>query len=393
MDQQRKTIQELTSALDGKLTQLSAVYRDFGELILSDALDPVAPAGIVSDDVLNQYKTLMAARETATASVLAIKESVQRQQELLGFRKALEQTLSGEAVTYSTLLSALGTALFSSLESEGNETLSKAFDQVRSSQKQLAELEKTAASIDASLRNGNLFTKLHGAVKLNGLKNTIKIQQEQIEALMGDAADRLVTSGELKTAVDAGFTGVEVADLFQQVTAARNQIGEGRRRGDDVAKELQRLREVLAREGALDNPGRRLDELRQHIHDTDRRIESVSSHAARDYADRFLSDDGQKLADSTSGSPWSDRLDMVASTRSDISRTRKKIESLETAISIETIARAIAAMELSIAENRRKIEALQVANTDLERRIAQSRDEKQELTAHKEKLDNLLSSS
>lgn len=393
MDQQRKTIQELTSALDGKLTQLSAVYRDFGELILSDALDPVAPAGIVSDDVLNQYKTLMAARETATASVLTIKESVQRQQELLGFRKALEQTLSGEAVTYSTLLSALGTALFSSLESEGNETLSKAFDQVRSAQKQLAELEKTASSIDASLRNGNLFTKLHGAVKLNGLKNTIKIQQEQIEALMGDAADRLVTSGDLKTAVDAGFTGVEVVDLFQLVTTARNQIGEGRRRGDDVAKELQRLREVLAQEGALDNPGRRLDELRQHIHDTDRRIESVASHAARDYADRFLSDDGQNLADSTSGSPWSERLDKVASTRSDISRTRKKIESLETAISIETIARAIAAMELSITDNRQKIEALQVANTDLERRIAQSRDEKQELTAYKEKLDNLLSSS
>ena len=114
-------------------------------------------------------------------------------------------------------------------------------------------------------------------------------------------------------------------------------------RSESVDSDIQLVKDGLEDAGALENPQRRMEELRNRIRDTDRRIDSLTALAAREYTDKFYDEDGRtrlgsqdESAESAGLGTYAQQLERASLLRREIGDLRTKIEILETGIKIES---------------------------------------------------------
>jgi len=398
MDQQRKTIQTLTAALDEKRDELTSLYRQFGGKLLADSSSADIVAAPLPPARVDAWRSLMSARESDTQSILDIKDAVNRQKELQQFRKELERTIDEQKAAYRQSLEALGLELYRQYTEADEPAFGASHRGATEEYGVLNSLVSRQEDIREKLGDSGFFSKIFLQFKQAGLAS--KIRQSRLRAV------RILATGAETLIKDAGFSVSEGSHENSQglqslIAAARANLArldDIRSRSTTVDQDVAAVNTVLQSLAAADNPARRMDELRGRIRDNDKRIDSLTIMSAREYSDKFLDDEGSSLlGDTRDGHTFSDmgayshQLERVAAYRAEIATIRRKVDVLETSLKIEAIDRNVVSYQRTIEDYERKIQRFQELNANLRVSIEEAGAEKARLVAHREEVEKALS--
>ncbi len=396
MDLQRKTIQDLTGSLDERKVALSALYRTFGEVLLSGSLDPEGPAGVVSPEREELYRSLRGSREIDTAAIIEIKDAVQRLQELTAFRKELERSKTREQTGFSSLLEEFGKLCYARFTEADPLGFAQAFESAAKEEKSLLDYRQKADELTRDAQRSNFIGKIMIRIKLGKVQLAIRNHSDNLSEILIDGA-RSVAQGSAAAALyEQGQLEAELVPLWEKISDSLRIQAETDRRVFTCDADIERVRAILISQAAIDNPPRRIDEIKQRIHDTDKRIEALAMRTSREYSDKFLDDEGISLLGEKNENAFSSMgvyasyLEQVAAIRSTIHLVRRQIESLETSIRIDTLSRSISGWEKDIDDNLRKIAQLQKSNSALDQRLSDARKEQDNLLEKKRRIDESL---
>jgi predicted RNase H-like nuclease (RuvC/YqgF family) len=207
-----------------------------------------------------------------------------------------------------------------------------------------------------------------------------------------------VENGTLLSLAEKGSFGPSLAEGLRDLEEHLQRRSTLEERAKTTHAELESLHALLSKHGAMDNHNRRIEELTIRVRDADRRLETLITLSAREFVDRFMDEDGlPSCRDSAtvddpfaSSGPYRERLEECSSLRVEVSRVRKSIQSIETALRIEALDRGVLSMERTISECQRKIAALNAQVDSLAKSIDESKTERENLCALKREIDDSL---
>lgn len=397
MDVQRKTIQTLTVDLDKKREELSQFYHQFGEKLLGDSSDPTIIAGALSIERIENWRSLMSSREIEARSILDIKAAVTRQQELVLFRKELEKNLTEEKGQYKENLEELGRTFYGQYTPKDEAFFGETYQKASAEGNVLISLEEKHEKMQEELIESGFFGKMFVQFKMVGLASNIRNHKTRLMEIMHDGAASLLSGGILEDRLSEGSLGSELIEIFSSVKKTGAHLDELLKRAQTIESDLSFVKDSLETLGASDNPSRRMEELRSHVKETDKRINSLTILCAREYSDKFLDEEGISLLGNTGdGHTFSDmgvyghQLEQVALHRSGITIIRRKIEILETSVKIDSLEKSIVVSERSIEEHEKKIAYYQESAEKLRNSIREASEEKIRLCEHKEAIEKKL---
>ncbi len=397
MDLSRKTIQNLTQCLDEKREELTVFYRQFGEKLYNDSTDPAIATGALSAERITSWRSQMAERITETKSLLDIKDALTRQQELVHFKKELSVNLQEENALYRNLLEELGRAFYSQYTERDAAIFGDTYEKASVEGNILIQLEGKQDTLQHQLAESGFFGKLFAQFKMAGLASNLRQQKSRVMRILADGASSMVTSGALEQQISDGSLDSDFTKVYFDIKDAIIRLEELKKRGNTLETDFAAIATILENGNASANPLRRMDELRHHIKETDKRIDSLTILSSREYSDKFLDENGVSLLGNTGdGHTFSDmgsyahQLEQIALLRSDISVICRKIEVLETSFKIESLTKQISQYERSITDYERKILHYQEMSESLRKNIRESTDEKLRLHSYKETIENTL---
>jgi hypothetical protein len=383
MDAQRKTIQSQTVSLDSKREQLTAFYLQFGGILLADSAATGTRGSAVGPERVEVWNSCMSAREADTRAILEIKSALNRQQELYQFRKELGKNLAEEQTARNRSFEEMGRILFRQYRESDEDTLGALHDRASAEQANLDRLERKQALLKEDLQNSAFIGKILTQFKMTGIASSIRQQSSRLANVLSGETDRLYGAGLLGDIVRSGRYDATAVVILDRIEESRKRLDMLEQRSASLDSDLAAIGETLSLYGAAGNPLARVDELHLRIKDTDRRIDSLRILTAREYADKFLDEEGVSLlGNAGDGHTFSDmgvyshQLEQIAQLRSSIAKTRRRIEVLETTLKIESLDRTIVSYKRSVSEYEQKIEHYRKLAESMQRSIGQAEEER-----------------
>lgn len=390
MDAQRKSIQGLTISLDEKREELSAIYRQFGAKLLNDSIDGGQAIPSLVADSVQAWRSYLSERENDTQSVLDIKAALARMAELAQFRKELERTKNEASLAYEGRLEALG-KLFH--ENGNTESAGAIWQAARETAGALSDLQDRQRQTREALEAAGFFGKMKAQFKLAGMESDIRQTREKLAKFFREGA-RYLVAGDFAEQLSAGTYGNDLIRAYEAAKEAAAHVEDISSREKTLDSDTQLVKTALEDAKALENPQRRMNELRDKIRDTDRRIDSHAALVAREYVDKFYDDEGRSRLGSSGEEPdsagmgvYARQLEQVAVLRAEIASIRVKIEILETAIRIEALDRNINQWEHTVKDYEQRIKKYQELIVTTEQEIRDAVGERERMAAAKEALE------
>ncbi len=368
MDAQRKNIQNLTELLDEKRNELNDLYRRFGEKLLKDADSSEDLAVLLGRERVDSWKSLMDVRENDTRSILDIKDVLARKEELRQFHQEIDKKRSHVDGDYRTVLEELGYACYQRYTDGQSARFGGIWEKASVDGAVLVKLETKREKIIDELASAGALQRMMLQLKLSATDSAIAQHREKMMQILADGAQRLVEEGSLEKGLESG----ELDEQFERILQTIRETSGKRRDLDERKSSLQaekdRLTESLEKQGAAENPARRMEALHAKIRDTDRRLTMLSVISARDFCDTLVTDEGEPTGgNDTLTAEQKSSVEQVAVLRSDITNTRKNIEILESELKIAALDRTLATIERSVADFDKKIRQFQDQKEKLER--------------------------
>lgn len=360
MDAQRKKIQNLTELLDEKRNELNDLYRRFGEKLLKDADGSDDLAVLLGRERVDSWKSLMDSRENDTRAILDIKDVLARKEELRQFHQEIEKKRSNIDGDYRSVLEELGYACYQRYTDGQSAQFAEIWEKASVDGTQLVKLEAKREKILDDLSSAGALQRMMLQLKLATTDSAITQHREKMMRILADGAQRLVDEGSLEKRLDAGELDEQFGRIMQTIrdtTGKRRDLDERR---NTLQEEKERLKGALEKQGAAENPSRRIDALHAKIRDTDRRITMLSVMAARDFCDMAMNEEGEQTrGEDILAVTQNQPLEQVASLRSGIANTRKNIEILESELKIAALDRTLGNIDRSVSEFGKKIRQYQ----------------------------------
>lgn len=360
MDAQRKKIQNLTELLDEKRNELNDLYRRFGEKLLRDADTSEDLGMLLGRERVDSWKSLMDSRENDTRAILDIKDVLARREELRQFHQEIEKKRSHIDGDYRQVLEELGFAFYQQYTDGQTAQFAEIWEKASADGAQILKLEAKREKILDELASAGALQRMMLQLKLGTTDSAITQHREKMMRILADGAQRLVEEGSLEKCLEAGELDDQFGRIMQSIRDTAGKQRDLDERRNSLQEEKERLTGSLEKQGAAENPSRRIDALHAKIRDTDHRITMLSIMAARDFCDMAMNEDGDRITEESAlvkeqGQP----LEQVASLRAEISNTRKNIEVLESELKIGTLDRTIGNIERSLSEFEKKIKQYQ----------------------------------
>lgn len=400
MDAQRKSIQSLTGRLDEKREELSVLYRQFGAKLLHDSADEGRNASALEADRVETWRAFMKTRESDTQAVLDIKAGLARLSELNQFKKELETSKGELSLSFEQRLEALGKAFREMNLPDAEALFGSAWASSADMASALSELEGRQRAAREELEAAGFFGKMKAQFRLAGLESDLRQKREKLSKILREGARLLLSREDFASRVDAGEFTAEFAKAYHAARDAGAHVNDLAGRAESLESDIQLVKTGLEECGALENPQRRMDELRNRIRDTDRRIDSHASLCAREYIDKFYDEEGAtrlgtKIESSESGGmgTYAQQLEHAAALRSEIASIRTKIEILETGIKIEALERNIAQWRHTVKDYEQRIRKYRELIETTERDISDAEGERERLGAVRDELERSAGSS
>ncbi len=394
MDAQRKSIQSLTVGMDEKREELSALYRQFGAKLLNDSVNGESSALGLDADRVESWRSFMQTRETDTQTVLDIKAALSRLTELSQFRKQLESSRNEGTAQLDQRLEAFG-ELLNGIETDNAELLfGDAWASLRSLSATVTDLEGRRDSIREELESSGFFGKMKAQFKLSGVESDLRQKREKLAKALRNIGRAAMESEAFRDRAESGDFSPEVIKALNAAKEARVQMEELSGRSESLDSDIQLVKDGLEDAGALENPQRRMEELRNRIRETDRRIDSLTALAAREYTDKFYDEDGRtrlgsqdESAESAGLGTYAQQLERASLLRREIGDLRTKIEILETGIKIEALDRNIGQWRHTVKDYEQRIRKYQELIATTERDIGEAEAERERLGKVRQELE------
>lgn len=394
MDAQRKSIQALTVNLDEKREELSSLYRQFGAKLLNDTADRDRSVPGLDAERVDAWRTFMGSRELDTQTVLDIKTALARIAELNQFKKELESTKSEIARAKDSRLEELGRAVLNADGGDVSEFFGPGWQAALDASRNLDEVLERQRSTREELENAGFFTKMKAQFRLAGIESDLRQKREKCAKLLREGGARVLSSDEAARRIEQGEFGSEMEELLDSAREAADRDAELSSREKTLEADMGAMKNSLADAGALENPQRRMDELRSKIRDTDRRIDSHASLVAREYVDSFYDDEGRSRIGYSPEAPesaglgvYARQLEQAAALRGEIASIRVKIEILETAIRMDALDRNISQWQRMVKDYEQRIKKYQELISSAERDIREAEQERDRLRETKSVLE------
>lgn len=397
MDLQRKTIQSLTALLDEKREMLVSFSRQFGERLLEDSANPSILGGAVPEEKTNAWQRLVASREDDTAAVLSIKESITRRHELEQFRKELNKTLLQTKESCDSTLLQFGYELFDNYSENFAAFFANTYEKASVERSALLPLEQQKEEYQKELEKSGFLGKIFSQFKMSGLTSSIRQRTEALDAILLKDLRELMKTDSFIEYFSGEQSNREFIGSFTDAKESFGKMTDIEKRSESLSADQNVVNDSLRSLGALENPNKRMEELRNKIRETDRKIDSLSSQIAKEYCDKFLDDEGSSLLGETGdGHSFSDmgvyahQLEQVALYRHEISVIRRKIDVLETELKIAALDKNILSNERLTLDYERKITHYTQMVHDLAKNTKEASEERSVLFEHKESLESSL---
>lgn len=357
MDAQRKKIQNLTELLDEKRNELNDLYRRFGEKLLKDADKSEDLAVRLGRERVDSWKSLMDSRENDTRAILDIKDVLARKEELRQFHQEIDKKRSHVDGDYRSVLEELGYACYQRYTDGQSAQFAEIWEKASADGAVLVKLETKREKILDDLSSAGALQRMMLQLKLSTTDSSIAQHREKMMRILADGAQRLVDEGSLEKRLEAGELDEQFERIMQTIRETTGKRRDLEERKNSLQEEKERLTVSLEKQGAAENPSRRMDALHTKIRDTDRRITMLSIMAARDFCDMFINEEGEQTRkEEALAKEQGQPVEQVASLRAEIMNTRKNIEILESELKIAALDRTLGNIDRSVSEFEKKIQ-------------------------------------
>ena len=397
MDAQRKSLQTLTASLDERRRELQEAYCRFGETLFADSAGASASAAALSPERVDSWRELMDARERDATSILDIKTAVTRRKEVEQFAREIAETSAALDAEYRERLADAGKAAYEVYDERYAPWFSAMHEKASAEGASLIDMELREETLKKELEETGFLGKMVAQLRLVGLAATVRRQRDRIAETLSDGVRTLVEGDGIEALRGSGLLEGKLLAGVDSIGETRERIRSLEARARSIDSEIAASAATLAAHGAESNPNRRLEELNARIREADRRLETLCALAARDYCDRFVDETGSPLsgrdgeASGFGDAPsYTRQLEEVSALRAGIQAVRVRIESLETAMKIDSLDRSMAAMGKTVEDCERKIASLEAQASALREALASAVAERKELLARKEDIDKTI---
>jgi archaellum component FlaC len=397
MDQQRKSLQVLTVSLDAKREELAGFFRQFGEKLLQESVTAPDAASPVGSERVGTWQTFLSSRESDTAAVLAIQDALVRERELDTFRRELVKDTADARDACNALYEETGRTFYGQYTDDDDRVFAEFHKKATQEGNLLIELEDQHEDMRMKLERSGFLGKIVGQFRIAGVSSKIREQKRRIASIVTEGGRSLLATGSLEQRMTAGLLDQDFTGLLENARSTEGRLKQLEDRTESLESDFSAVKENLRSYGAGDFSSRRLEELHSRISDTDKRISAHTLLCAREYADKFLDDDGKsRLGNTGDGHTFSDmgayshQLEQTAFLRSEISVIRRKIELVETSLKIESLDKTISSYEKTIAEHERKIGRLKELIGQLRTSVHSATEERTVLAEHRDSIENSL---
>lgn len=394
MDAQRKSIQSLTVSMDEKREELSVLYRQFGSKLLNDSVDGESAASALDTERVEAWRAFMTSRETDTQTVLDIKAALARLSELNQFKKQLEASRGEGVLALDQRLEAFGSLLFTANPDNAETLFGENWASAAALSSAVADLESRQRASRDELEASGFFGKMKAQFRLAGLESDLRQKREKLAKAVRKIGRAALDNETFSQRIGEGAFEPELLTAWNDAREALSHVDELAGRGDTLDSDIQAVKDTLDAAGALENPQRRMDELRNRIRETDRRIDSHTALTAREYTDKFFDEEGcTRLGTSGSSAEsgglgvYAQQLERASSLCREIGAIRTQIEILETGIKIEALNRNISQWQHTVKDYEQRIRKYQDLIETTGRDIAEAEAERDRLEKVRQELE------
>ena len=251
MDSPRKTIQSLTTSLDEKRSELSAMYHQFGDKLFTDISDPAVLDGAVSEERCNSWRSLMSSRETDTKTILDIKDALNRKRELTQFRKELSANNQEENTDYRARVTELGRTFCDQYSEKDLTGFSDLNEKISVEDKALQELKQKQNAIRQEQAQNGFFKKIVSQVKQTGLPSQIRQREVRITQLFADCGELILKDEKLVRRIENGELNDELTKAYHSVHTLTLRFEDIKKRIETIDTDLEIVKPWRIRSGVL----------------------------------------------------------------------------------------------------------------------------------------------
>ena len=384
------TMQDLTAALKSAGSDIDSLYSKIGAGLLrreeEDYKDSPqdAPAGLAD------WKKLMREREEAASSVLAIKDSLKRAQELGKAEKDIAKSLAEAKKKMRAAALAFARAFWDEYSPERFPSFAPVYEAASAEKQACQEIEARQRSVSDGIEEGKRLSKMMAHFRGAGLSAQLYYRKTRFEQAVAAAMESLAADGgaarlgEELRAADSG----RLSESFAPFNEAAGVFLSVSRRMKSSSDEKQAVNETLEMHGAAENPSKRLDALRAAIKEKDAAIDNICRAKGKDHVALFFDDKGAPFpgAGNAASDEFKQQLLEFSRLAAWRSRLERRIDILQTEAKIRQLDKTMAGHSSEIDSLKKRIESMAARVESLEKAIGDISSEKAGLQSYIEKI-------
>lgn len=354
-----------------------------GTKILTDASKHDEKLG-VSDDILRTWNNAITDRKHATDTILTIKATVERREQLKQLGNDAKKLISGKQAEIKKLRNDFAWAMYTNHQAEMPDMAEKV-PEITKLEEQIAAEKAKINDISTESENANFFAKFVPTVKTLFSKSKISTTEMQLKKLVQDNSETLFSDDKLEyfASLTNGEIAEDLARMANELITANSLIASAELKLKDVNDETAENAEKLSQLDVKGNDKQHVAELMKTIKDLDESIENTAILTCNNVLNVFFDGDGKKIFDGEIDSPYTQQM-------TDIAGIRRECFEKRIAVEIEKQTDAIRKLQEKVSANTAKIQKAEEQKKALNNTISSCENENTNLKTDISKLNDTI---
>lgn len=380
---EKQKISELEQNLQVLKETVTAMSVAFGTKLLNESARPEARE-LIREELINNWNKDVAARKQNTDSILKIKTTLEREQQLQGLKSETENLLRSKEKEINSLKAEFALRAYQNHREDFADEIER-----------LPELSQLEAQIEAEknkIDNRNaeneqksFFEKFMPAIKNILSRGKVSSTENKVKKIVKEKNDELFSDEDFDSLcelidelpADLG----EIVGQLKDAKAIRTSAGT---KLDEIKSDIASVDTALSEMNALNDSKTKISSLMQEIKILDDKIENTAILACNTCVDKFFTPEGQAITDNNG--VYSEQIKKIGDIRKkyyvaelNIDLTQRQQESVDLQRKIQNNIEKIEKMQKQIKNLNDEIVVAENQNNDMNLSIQDLENEMQNL--------------
>lgn len=370
---------------------LSVSYKSFGKKLLSDTVNPVKNISAVEEKTSAEYQKLIDERNFCAESILEIKSSSARLEELDKFKKQVLKNQKEIENKISETRQRFVLALYADFKN-GEQSCFESLAYLQAeTETEIEELHEVIETLTAEKKEANILGKLGINRKIAGCKLKISSLQKKLEKQIIKNAEEIFSCPDVKFLYDTQKFSRGLTADYEKVLQLQTSKADASQHLANISEEYAFLTGKLSQLNASSSASKKTAALNSRMREIDFQTDAILEKCGKEYADSLADAEGnfkvgniesQNLPDG-----YKSFAEEIAVLRKRISKTNYNIEYCKTLLQKEEAEAKIVSLNKAIESYKLSIKTFKERISAAENDIKASENDK---TAIEEKLKELF---